>query len=463
MADEERLHESAPPYGALSVERRLWEETFFPRPTPPRAEASLTADERGRRLRTLLQGDLDFHGRRDGSPLHTLHPFPAKYPPQLPRLFIEQLTAAGERVLDPMMGSGTTLLEAHRLGRVALGTDIDPLALQLTAAKLEPPSVEGWNAAHEQALRRAAILLQDEAGIASALARFDPPTRAFADYWFLPQTQRELMALALAIEEEPKERERRFLRILFSSLIIAKSGSVAQARDLSHTRPHKVARPPKPTLTLFRQKAQRIGRLLAKLPPRRQAAPYFLGEADAQRLPFAEGSIALIVTSPPYAANAIDYMRAHKFSLIWWGYPIRQLGALRGDYIGGEALRGAVLEPLPAEAEAAIQSVAEADAKKGKVLHRYFSEMRRVLREMHRLLQPGGIAIVVVGDSTMRGRSTRTPDSLAAIGEQIGLRCVGIGERRLDRNRRMMPARQGAIGSSIEQRMHVEYVLGFQK
>ncbi len=461
MEEDKILYESAAPYGTTSIEWKRWEETFFPQRPSPRKP--LTAAERAQRLSRLLEGDLDFHGRRDGSPLHTLHPFPAKYPPQLPRLFIEQLTTAGERVLDPMMGSGTTLLEAHRLGRVALGTDIDPLALQLTRAKLEPPSVEGWNAAYERAWKRATKLLQNETRLTAALARFDARTRAFADYWFLPQTQRELMALTLAIDEEGEERERRFLRILFSSLIIAKSGSVAQARDLSHTRPHKVARPPKPALTLFRQKAQRIARLLAKLPPRRQAAPYFLGEADAQRLPFAEGSIALIVTSPPYAANAIDYMRAHKFSLIWWGYPIRRLGALRGEYIGGEALRGAVLEPLPAEAQAAIRSVSEADAKKGQVLHRYFSEMRRVLQEMYRLLIPGGLAIVVVGDSTMRGHSTRTPASLAAIGEQIGLHCVGIGKRRLDRNRRMMPARHGQASTLIEQRMHVEYVLGFQK
>ena len=48
---------------------------------------------------------------------------------------------------------------------------------------------------------------------------------------------------------------------------------------------------------------------------------------NAQSLPLQDASVDLIVTSPPYAANAIDYMRAHKFSLVWMGYPIDYLQA----------------------------------------------------------------------------------------------------------------------------------------
>ena len=46
---------------------------------------------------------------------------------------------------------------------------------------------------------------------------------------------------------------------------------------------------------------------------------------NAQNLPLDENSVDLIVTSPPYASNAIDYMRAHKFSLVWFGYNIDEL------------------------------------------------------------------------------------------------------------------------------------------
>ena len=289
-------------------------------------------------------------------------------------------------------------------------------------------------------------------------------TREFLDYWFLPDTQRELLALTLAVEREEDPAVRLFLQVVFSSLIIAKSGSVAQARDLSHTRPHKVIKPYKPALAAFRAKARRAVRLLAQTEaPPPAAPPPLLTEADAQRLPLAAESVALIVTSPPYAANAIDYMRAHKFTLVWWGYPVKRLSALRREYIGGEALQGVLLEPLPGEAEEAVAHIAAVDARKAKVLHRYFSEMRRVLLEMARVLTPGGVAVLVVGEATMRGRPARMPQSLAAIGAQVGLTFVGVGERRLDRDRRMMPARRGEAATAIEQRMHVEYVLGFAR
>ena len=71
-------------------------------------------------LSKLLSSDLDFH--RDASNLasHALHAFAAKFPPQLPRVFIEGLTVKGETVMDPMMGSGTAIVEAFLCGLPAM-------------------------------------------------------------------------------------------------------------------------------------------------------------------------------------------------------------------------------------------------------------------------------------------------------------------------------------------------------
>ena len=102
--------------------------------------------------------------------------------------------------------------------------------------------------------------------------------------------------------------------------------------------------------------------------------------------------------------------------------------------------------------------------KKGKVLHRYYSEMARVLREMHRVLKPGKAAVVVVGSSIMRGQDTATGECLADIGRAIGFDVPAIGIRNLDRNRRMLPAGARLDKSSqIQQRMHQEYVIGYIK
>jgi hypothetical protein len=49
---------------------------------------------------------------------------------------IERLTSRGQTVADPFMGSGTTLLAAHALGRHVVGADIDPEAFQTARERL---------------------------------------------------------------------------------------------------------------------------------------------------------------------------------------------------------------------------------------------------------------------------------------------------------------------------------------
>ena len=184
--------------------------------------------------------------------------------------------------------------------------------------------------------------------------------------------------------------------------------------------------------------------------------------ADHTGLP--SESVDLIVTSPPYANNAIDYMRAHKFSLVWLGWKIEDLSNLRKRYLGHDAMGAKMYTELPEQCETTLSVLARADQRKAAVLRRYFGEMAAVIREMRRVLRRGKAAIIVVGTSVLRGIDVETHKGLAAIGEDAGLRVVGIGVRRLDRDKRMMPARWGKKHQSqIEKRMHEEYVIGFIK
>ena len=67
------------------------------------------------------------------------------FAPQIARNIIEMYSAKGERILDPMVGAGTTLIEAKLLARDALGLDINPQAVELAKAALNfkhPPASE---------------------------------------------------------------------------------------------------------------------------------------------------------------------------------------------------------------------------------------------------------------------------------------------------------------------------------
>ena len=416
------------------------------------------------RLGVLLSSDLDFHGKSSAYASHNLHAFPAKFPPQLPKKFIERLTEPGDVVLDPMVGSGTTIVEAFLAGRRGIGFDIDPMALRLCKAKVTPLALEETDTAGNKVLHYAKeSLQQDDTELHRELnTRFGEAERKFIDYWFLPSTQLELMALIREIERIQDPNIREFLELAFSAIIITKSGGVSRARDLAHTRPHRVQdKTPRSVLGEYRKRLSKNLNSLATLARGSGTIEVFRG--NAQKLPLRDQMVDLIVTSPPYAANAIDYMRAHKFSLVWFGHSLGSLSQLRREYIGHDAVTGIEYVELPDSASQVVASLIRVDQKKAKVLHRYCSEMTRCLAEMVRVLKPGKAAIVVVGSSTMRGMDTRTDVCLGEIGKQVGFELISIAVRRLDRDKRMMPARRTEIRSQIEERMHEEYVIGFLK
>lgn len=417
------------------------------------------------RLALLLDGELDFHGEKSGYAVHGWHAFPAKFPPQLPRKFTLELTEPGDLVLDPMMGSGTTLIEAALLNRRAVGTDIDPLSIRVVSAKLKalqaPPSPHFCWKLYDTARRAVEKELPE---IESLLGtHFDSESRDFVDYWFSPRTQIELMALIREIQKVPDASTRDFLLLVLSSIIITKSGGVSLALDLAHTRPHKSSgKTPSSAIEEFGKRLTRMMGTSTLYPSTRATV---VG-GNAKALPFSDGSVDLVVTSPPYASNAIDYMRAHKFSLVWFGHSIRELGLRRRMYVGSEHMADIETAGLPPFSDGIVRSLAELDPRKAKILCWYYVEMRAILAEMNRVLKAGCAAVVVVGNSRMRGISTETHECLAELGEQTGLSLVGIGKRRLDRDKRMMPARWNkdeVNGTQIEARMHEEFVIGFLK
>ncbi|MDI6897387.1 DNA methyltransferase [Methanocella conradii] len=410
-------------------------------------------------LSSLLSSDLNFHDKNSTYSSHAIHAFAAKFPPQLPRAFIESLTNPGDVVLDPMSGSGTTILEAYLLNRRGVGCDIDPLAVKMARVKTTPLEVDCFQLIPE-VIRNAVNILKDEAKVNQAISsRFDRKTKEFIDYWFFPETQKELMALLLAIDNYEKGPVRELLEVIFSSIIVTKSGGVSRARDLAHSRPHlDPEKKPRNAIKAFEQRLLKFAPIIAALPV--HDYPATIKQCNAKSLSIKDNSVHLVMTSPPYA-NAIDYMRANKFSLVWLGMSISDLGKLRSKYIGNEATGKMKMEMLPEYTESILSSLMAKDKKKEAVLRKYYMEMRDAMREMYRVLIPGHYAILVVGTSIMRGVDVKTPQCLGDIARTLGFQLETIQSRELDRDRRMMPFGNG--NTHIEQRMVTEEVIILKK
>ncbi len=62
---------------------------------------------------------------------------PAPFPVELPRRLIDLYTYRGDLVVDPFVGSGTSLVAAARAGRIGVGFDTDPHYVELAEQRLE--------------------------------------------------------------------------------------------------------------------------------------------------------------------------------------------------------------------------------------------------------------------------------------------------------------------------------------
>ncbi|MCX7886265.1 MAG: site-specific DNA-methyltransferase [Verrucomicrobiae bacterium] len=68
--------------------------------------------------------------------VHRLHPYLGKFIPQLVEWFLRRYFKPGNWILDPFMGSGTTLVQANELGMASVGIDISEFNCMIARVKL---------------------------------------------------------------------------------------------------------------------------------------------------------------------------------------------------------------------------------------------------------------------------------------------------------------------------------------
>lgn len=382
---------------------------------------------------TDLSGELrKYIGRQVSYATHGIHRYPAKFIPQIPRFCLERYSKAGQVVLDPFMGSGTTLLEAFILGRDSYGIDIHPLARLIAKVKTTPLDPEALGAASERLLES---IRSDEEDNSSWIPEI--PNR---DHWFRPEVLSDLATIKKHVWRMRPGDEQDFFKVCFSSIIRKVSNSDSDSLI--------------PEVTAFRKKLDQQGKTSfdAKTKFENAVRSRLLDAADLWRLAqekarehgripdvriigndardilLEDSSVDLAITSPPYA-SAVHYVSVHKLEMFWLDL-VKDLSELDAKVVGtarayADEYRSWEPHTRIPQLQAVLEELLAKDRKSAYIVYRYFEEMRKNLTEVNRVLMRNGKYCVVVGENTFR--KTRIPTY--AILAKIAVRCgFDLGE-----------------------------------
>lgn len=314
---------------------------------------------------------------------HNYHPYPAKYIPQIPKEIISKYTKAGDLVLDPFCGSGTTLIEALLSNRDAIGVDLNPIAYLLSKVKTTVLRKDEMTEIQNVTIKICTDILGKQ--------KYPVPTFHNINHWFKPFIQSEFAVIKYHIENVENSTVKDFLSVAFSSLIIKLSNQDSDTRYAYKEKQLRVG----DSAQLFQKKvADMLKRNMefAAIKPNARCKVY---NGDSTNLSFLDVQVSAAITSPPYM-NSFDYYLYHKHRMHWLGFDVKEV---QEKEFGSRNKHN----------------------DNGHGVESYNNSIYQNAKEVKRLLKRGGKYCIVVGDSILRGefiKMDKTFDHILV--EQLG-------------------------------------------
>ncbi|MCI0610498.1 MAG: site-specific DNA-methyltransferase [Anaerolineae bacterium] len=340
--------------------------------------------------------------------VHRLHPYLGKYIPQLVEVFLRKYFKTGQTILDPFVGSGTSLVQANELGINSMGFDISQFNITLCRAKTMKYDLKKARKEVMDILEKVTTITQKEI---QQLSLWENPSvydlslsqtdSEYLKIWFAPQALHELITYKNLIFAENYEYKN-LLKVILSRS--ARSARLTTHFDLDfpkkpQTEPYwcyKHSRQCYPTQEAFkflkRYSLDTLKRIEEFAQIRTDATVKVEhGDSRELKIPKIDG----IITSPPYV-GLIDYHNQHAYAYHLLGLDDRS------EHEIGPASNGS----------------------SQKAQQKYLDDISAVFRSCTQSMSPGGRLIVVAGD-----RSNLYPK----IAELAGVETEAVLQRHVNR------------------------------
>ncbi len=342
-----------------------------------RGEPLKLADHSSSRLKAFFQTN-QF---KTGYATHGLFPYRGKFHPQMVKGILNLMgLGPGDTVLDPMMGSGTTLIEATLMGVDSVGLDASPFCTFMAQAKLDGLSVPLGPL--EWCLKNAERIFEHFTQTAGHPTPHRHP----------PRTGQVKLALERSIDPRTSSgrnlRKALAVRSVRNYLLLAFLDGAGYSIRSQRRSPFEQFRAILDRYVFVARKTQSVLQGVESELGRAKAL-----EGDARSLPLGAQEVDGILFSPPYSF-AIDYVANDAFHLQTMKVDIPKL---KTKMVG---LRGGVLK---------------------EKYELYVQDMSKVLAECARVLRPGKFCTIVAGtnDRQLAGILGVQPEEVKGIHELL--------------------------------------------
>ncbi len=364
--------------------------------------------------------DWDFTGENGTVGFAAYHWYPARYVPQLAGILVNYFTEPGDLVLDPFCGSGTTLLEAFKFGRLAVGVELNPIGVLMTKAKLTPFDDRSFRAYVDTILMEASDEIATLQGslLASQHAKVSIPNYDENRLWYHKDTLYELASIWAVVHRHSRSRYYDVGRAAFSAILrYCCSQDKHWGWICDNVQPKRLSY--KNALLKFSEKLEKYKTCATKLQEDASELQekvvaiseikIYQGDCKEILSQFTSQCFDLVVTSPPYF-NMTDYMSSQRLSFLWFDYDFAKL---RAKEIGARFRRF-----------------------RDHALDEYLSQLKESLVAIARVLKKGHICCVVVGESP---RHEPFLDKLGVICREVGFKLSDRLSRKIPKQRSLSP------------------------